>query len=68
MGTVGHTGTWIDRRSRYANVKDLNACGESISTLPGSGLVEQVKLTHCSRSVAYGQARIPASNDRGVST
>ncbi|NEO80498.1 transposase [Moorena sp. SIO4G3] len=42
LGTVGHTGTWIDRRSRYANVKDLNASGDSTSTLPGSDLAEQV--------------------------
>uniref|UniRef100_A0A1D9G775 Cas12f1-like TNB domain-containing protein n=1 Tax=Moorena producens (strain JHB) TaxID=1454205 RepID=A0A1D9G775_MOOP1 len=40
LSTVGHTGTWIDRRSRYGNV-DPNACGELASTLPGSGLVEQ---------------------------
>ncbi|NET82701.1 MAG: transposase [Moorea sp. SIO1F2] len=33
LGTVGHTGTWI---------LDPNAYGESASTLPDSGLVEQV--------------------------
>ncbi|NEO44881.1 MAG: transposase [Moorea sp. SIO4A3] len=33
LGTVGHTGTWI---------VDPNAYGESTSTLPDSGLVEQV--------------------------
>ncbi|NEO17116.1 MULTISPECIES: transposase [unclassified Moorena] len=33
LSTVGHTGTWII---------DPNACGESTSTLPDSGLVEQV--------------------------
>ncbi|NEQ11506.1 MAG: transposase [Moorea sp. SIO4E2] len=33
LGTVGHTGTWII---------DPNSCGESTSTLPDSGLVEQV--------------------------
>ncbi|NEO13866.1 MAG: transposase [Moorea sp. SIO4G2] len=41
LSTVGHTGTWIDRRSRYAN-DDPNAYGEDTSTLLGSGLVEQV--------------------------
>ncbi|NEP37230.1 MULTISPECIES: transposase [unclassified Moorena] len=40
LSTVGHTGTGIDRRSRYGNV-DPNAWGEAASTLPGSGLVEQ---------------------------
>ncbi|MEO1429147.1 MAG: RNA-guided endonuclease TnpB family protein, partial [Cyanobacteria bacterium J06633_8] len=33
LSTVGHTGTWIN---------DPNAYGESASTLPDSGLVEQV--------------------------
>ncbi|NEO21094.1 MULTISPECIES: transposase [unclassified Moorena] len=33
LGTVGHTGTWVI---------DPNPCGELTSTLPDSGLVEQV--------------------------
>ncbi|NEO43963.1 MAG: transposase [Moorea sp. SIO4A3] len=33
LGTVGHTGT---------RILDLNACGDPTSTLPDSGLVEQV--------------------------
>ena len=41
LGTVGHTGTWIDRRSRYANV-DPNASGDLTSTVLGSGQVRQV--------------------------
>ena len=46
LGTVGHTGTWIDRRSRYANV-DPNALprfthhasqtGDLASTVLGCG-------------------------------
>ncbi|NEP53184.1 MAG: transposase [Moorea sp. SIO3C2] len=35
LSTVGHTGTWV--------VKNLNASGDPTSTLPGSGLVEQVR-------------------------
>ncbi|NEO95949.1 MAG: transposase, partial [Moorea sp. SIO3G5] len=42
LGTVGHTGTWIDRRSRYANV-DPNASGDLTSTVLGSGQVQQVE-------------------------
>ncbi|NEN96407.1 MAG: transposase, partial [Moorea sp. SIO3I7] len=34
LSTVGHTGTWII---------DPNASGDPTSTLPGSGLVEQVR-------------------------
>ncbi|NEQ84178.1 MAG: transposase [Moorea sp. SIO2I5] len=34
LSTVGHTGTWV---------VDPNACGDLASTLPGSGLVEQVE-------------------------
>ncbi|NEO72264.1 transposase [Moorena sp. SIO3H5] len=35
LSTVGHTVTWV--------VKNLNASGDPTSTLPGSGLVEQVR-------------------------
>ncbi|NEO93898.1 MAG: transposase, partial [Moorea sp. SIO3G5] len=42
LGTVGHTGTWIDRRSSYANV-DSNASGDLTSTVLGSGQVQQVE-------------------------
>ncbi len=39
LGTAGHVGTWIDRRSRYANV-DPNAGGDLASAVLDSGQVE----------------------------
>ena len=42
LGTVGHTETWIDRRSRYANI-DPNASGDLTSTVLGSGQGQQVE-------------------------
>ena len=42
LGTVGHTGTWIDRRSRYANI-DPNASGDLASTVLGFGQEQQVE-------------------------
>ncbi|WP_424101299.1 RNA-guided endonuclease InsQ/TnpB family protein [Moorena producens] len=50
LGTVGHTGTWV--------LKDLNASGDLTSTLPDSGLVEQVESL---------SEESPRMRDRGVS-
>ncbi|NEN97506.1 MAG: transposase [Moorea sp. SIO3I7] len=53
LSTVGHTGTWI---------LNPNACGESTSTFPDSGLVEQVgSLKQESPRLMTGECHQPTS-------